>query len=284
MLPEAIDDGLFVFAPSMLVEGKAIGTAKHADLVLTKNLQTPANVSAKEHAKVAKIGVTVGRKKLGEVQSRTRLGLISLFVNFNSSKLTVEAFRTGAQELMREAWRDSFIAGIRAAGIPGSETGHGKLDVPSLLPAADEAWLKSAMAHEMTFFNGFLGSLVEGTGKMPPLRRIEMYVDALTSFYESARVIGLPNTVLLWWSGPHDKRSCAGCRFLREESPFTKFTLPTTPRAGMTPCLSNCRDRILVRRAGIDEVAATVKAAKYTRAGFMATLRRIKRTGAFPGG
>lgn len=278
-LPDPLMDETFVFAPSMLVEGKAIGTAKHADLILTKNLLSKSNVDPKDHAKILKIGVTVGRKKLAEVQERVRKKVGASIVSFQSGDLDADGLREVTTATMKEAWRDAFLSGIRAAGVPGTETGHGKLVVPDVLPAADEVWLKSAMQHEMGFLNDFLDDIVNENLRMPVLRRLQMYVDALGSFYESARVIGLPQEVLLWWAGPHDKNSCAGCKFLWENGPYTKLTLPTTPRAGLTPCLTNCRDRILVRRAPLEEVAKAGKSAKYTRAGFIAALRRIKRTG-----
>jgi hypothetical protein len=282
MSPDALDDGVIVWAPSMLVEGKSVGTAHKADLILAKHLLAPHNVPVEDHAKKIKIGVTVGRKKLREVMDRAQRLFAGQYANYTAGRLTPDALRASVLETMREAWRDAFMAGIRAAGVPGSERGSGKLHIPDVLPAADELWLKSAMAHETTYLNRFLTALVEDTTTMPPLRRIGMYVDALGSFYESGRLIGLPESVLLWWAGPNDKRSCAGCRFLHEQGPYTKFTLPTTPRAGLTPCLTHCRDRILVRRAGIEEVAATAKAARYTREGFIAALRRIKKTGKMP--
>lgn len=283
-IPDPVMDEDFVFAPTFLVEGpldegKAIGTAKHADLVLLKNLLHGTNVDPGSHAKEVKQGNTVGRKKLAEIQDRTRRALVKLLSNYDTKKVGHTELRKQVVATMKTAWRDTFLAGIRAAGVPGSESGHGKVIVPSVVPAMDEAWLKSAMAHEMGFLNKFLDDVITGTTVMPAVTRAKMYVDALESFYVSARVIGLPQDVVLWWVGPHDHRSCAGCKYLFAHAPYSKLNLPTTPRAGLTPCLTNCRDRILVRRGDPGEAAAIVASAKYTRGSHIANLRAIKRTG-----
>lgn len=273
-------DDLFVFAPSCapgLTEGKAVGTAKHADLVLVRNL-LKGYVDPDQHAVETKKGTTVGRKKLNEIQDRTRRSLIGLIANYRAGKTEEADFRKAAVKTMKTAWRDSFIAGIRAAGMPGESIGKGKLAVPDISPV-DESWLKGAMTHEMGFLNGFLDAIVNDEVKIPLLQRTTMYVHALTSFYESARVIGLPSNVVLWWVGKNDGATCPGCRYMFENNPYSKFNLPTTPRAGLTPCLTNCRDRILVRRVDSGEVQAVEEAAKFTRAGHIRNLRSIKRTG-----
>jgi hypothetical protein len=279
-----IADDLFIFAPSYvlaeragLTEGKAIGTAKHADLMLVKNL-LKGHVDPETHAEATKKGSDVARKKLAEVQERTRRSLIGVIANYRGGKTDESVFRKAATRVMKTGWRDAFLAGIRAAGVPGESVGVGKSVVPSLSPA-DEAWLRSAMAHEMSFLNGFLDTIIEDDLKMPLIRRTKMYVDALKSFYESARVIGLPANVVLWWVGKNDGATCPGCRYMFEHNPYSKFTLPTTPRAGLTPCLTNCRDRLLVRRVESGEVQAVEEAARFSRAGHIANLRKLKRAG-----
>jgi hypothetical protein len=182
---------------------------------------------------------------------------------------------------MKTAWRDVYLAGIRAGGFPGQGAGKGKMLVQLSSEMGDEHWLKTAMQHEMRFLNKFLNAIVEDDFVMPLDRRARMYVNALTSFYESARMISLPDTVLIHWSGPDDKVTCPSCRYLFENSPYTKFNLPTTPRAGMTLCLTNCRDKLVVRRVGADQVQAVLTESKYTRGGHVSNLRKIKRTGTF---
>lgn len=268
-----------VFAPSWLTEGKSLGTAKHADLALAKNL-IRGHKAGPHFAKEVKQGVTVGRKKLAEIELITLRKATSLLVTFQGGKLDEEKFKTRMVETMKEAWRDTFLAGIRASGAPGYEIGKGKLIVPSVVSAVDEAWLNSAMQHEMRFFNNFLADVIEGKGTMSPLKRLGMYVDALESFYNSARVIGLPgkNTVI-HWSAHDDDSSCPGCQYLSEHSPYTKYNLPTVPAAGMCACLTNCRCRLLVRKVEESEVKRITESSVFTRDRHVTNLRKLKRTG-----
>ncbi len=136
----------------------------------------------------------------------------------------------------------------------------------------------SAMKHEMLFLNNFIWDIRNGQGKMPYPRRIRMYVDALDSFYESSRIIGLPANSLIYWMGPKDKRTCASCAYLFSHKVFSKKTLPCTPRAGATLCLTNCRDRLLVRIATLEQVIA-VNEAGLTRGTHIKNLRKVKRDG-----
>jgi len=142
----------------------------------------------------------------------------------------------------------------------------------------DDKWLRSAMTHEMRFLNGFLRQIVEKTHKMPLDRRVEMYANALSSFYESARVSALPWEVVIHWAGPNNKITCPGCKYLFEHSPYSKADLPTTPRAGSTPCLTNCRDRLLIRRVEPQEASAVAEAG-LTGEQHIRNLRKIKRQG-----
>jgi hypothetical protein len=114
---------------------------------------------------------------------------------------------------------------------------------------------------------------------MPLERRVQMYVDSLSGFYDSARVIGMPENTVVHWVGNLDANTCASCKFLIENSPYTKYTLPCAPRSGMSLCLTNCRCRVLLRRVDYNEMMQVEEGQGYTRDGFIAKLRKIKRGG-----
>lgn len=284
-------DDLFVYLPSFvfaerleeageLFEGKALGTAKEMDLEFAKSFIQPVHlmhptVLAKERKK----GQTVGKRKLKEVQDRTKTAMMKFIVDYQANAITEKDLRKEATKVMKRAWRDVFLAGVRAGGHPGEGAGKGKSLVK--LSAGDDKWLKSAMQHEMRFLNGFLKAIIDETWKMPLERRTQMYVNALTSFYESARVIALPSSVLIKWTGPHDKRTCPSCEYMFENSPFTKKNLPATPRSGMTVCLTNCRDRLFIRRVSPEEAVIKEQQSAYTRGGHIRNLRTIKKTGTY---
>jgi hypothetical protein len=205
-------DDIFVFCPSCLYEGKAIGTSKPADMVSIDDLTGPKTVAA--FANLRKSGAKAGRVKLLKVQERTTVAVKRAILRYSRGKLSESAFRKVMRVEMHKSWRDVFIAGSRAAHGGGAK----------VLPQ-EEKWLKGAMRHEMQFLNGFVTAVVEDTWRMPLLQRIRMYVDTLSGFYESARVLGLPSNILISWLGPRDKATCVGCAYMFEHSPYTKFLL-----------------------------------------------------------
>lgn len=287
--PEA--DDLFIFAPSFVLaemlrdrgqldEGKSLGTAPELDLLfldLDQTIKARTDPSTFKDAK--KKGQTVGKRVLTKVQSEVGPKLLSVLDrHLDGGYDSFNAFKKAAVAVMKPAWKRVFEAGVRSAGIAGS----GKGGVPGKplvkLDPEDEKWLRSAMQHEMRFLNGMLRAVDEESYVMPLPRRVQMYVRSLESFYDSARVIGLPATVIMHWSDSHDERTCVGCEYLFEHSPYTKKTLPTVPRAGMTPCLTNCRQRLVIRQSTPEKVVALTNKSK-SRATHIRNLRKLKAKG-----
>jgi hypothetical protein len=274
---QGLDYGDDLFVWGNLDEGKAIGTADVGSLVLKQDMLHPKDVDPEKFKDERKKGLTVGKRKLKQVKDRVEGAMLDLLGQFHSGKINERQFKKAATNNMKTAWRDVFLAGIRAGGTPGEGAGKGKTLV-KLMPG-DEVWLKSAMQHEMRFLNGLVRNIIEDDYTMPLPRRIKMYVNALESFYDSARVIALPFNSLIRWHGPADKKTCPSCQYMFEHSPFTKHILPTTPRSGMTVCLTNCRDRLRVDLVEQQEAIKVTKESAYTRGGHIKNLRKIKRTG-----
>ena len=276
-------DSRFIFAPSYvqydaLVEGKSLGTADVDDLSLLQDIARKKDHNLANFAKARKTGSSVGKRKLKQVQKRTEDGLRGLIDQWDDSKLTEKAFRKKATKLMRQAWRDVFLAGVRAGGTQSSGL-KGKDDPLALLGPGDDKWLKSAVKHEMQFFNKLLDAVVTNDFVMPIPRRVKMYVKAMESFYDSARIISLPNNTVIHWAGPRGTNMCPSCEFLFDNSPYTTANLPTTPRSGMTLCLTNCRDWLYIRRVPPKKAKEVLDGAKYKRSGLIKKLRKIKRVG-----
>lgn len=285
---EAEEDELFILAPSVLYgellaesgtlfEGKSVGTAKELDLLFLDLDQTiRAKTRPKQFSNERKKGVTVGRRILDRVQQQVERDLLRVMLRHDAGKYeSRRAFERDAIAVMKPAWKEVFEAGVRSSGIKG--TGSTTGPVVKLTPE-DQKWLRSAMQHEMRFLNGFITAVDEGTWKMPLPKRVRMYARTLEAFYDSARVIGLPATVLIHWTGENDERTCLGCKYLFEHSPYTKKTLPTVPRSGLTPCLSNCRDKLLIRQAE-SEAVISLTDRSLTRGTHIKNLRRIKARG-----
>lgn len=275
---EPLYDDTFIFTASMqqglLLEGKAIGSAAPEDLKLVRNMMYAFDADPKNYAKRVKTGSSAGRKKLAEIQESTRTSLVSAIGLWYGKKLDEASFKKRVIKTMRTAWREVFLAGLRGGGTEGVMIGTKTRSMVS--SPKDEAWLASATRQEMGYLNKFLDAIVEDDYTMPLVQRVMLYVKTLRSFYESARVIALPEQCVLHWVGPHDTKSCAGCKYLFEHSPYTKFTIPSVPAAGVTSCISACRDRILVRAATLAEVQQVGTSSKYTREGHLRNLRALK--------
>lgn len=281
-------DDLFVLMPSFLLaeqleargdvfEGKALGTAELADLSLKKDQLFVKDSDPKAFANERKKGQTVGGRKFKETTKRTKTVLLRAIRQYQQDKIDEKELKREVTKAMRIAWRDVFLAGLRAGGTKGEGSGKGKTLVK--LDAGDDKWLKSAVQHEMRFLNGFLKAITEGTYTMPLKRRVGMYVDALQSFYNSARVIALPSNIIVRWHGPHDKKTCPSCEYLFENSPYSKITLPTTPRSGLQICLTNCRDRLWIKRVPPEKAESMMTGALVERQRHIRKLRKIKKTG-----
>jgi hypothetical protein len=275
-------DSRFIFAPSWfnddLAEGKSIGTADLDDLALLQDIARKKDHNLVQFAKERKTGSGVGKRKLKQVQQRTEAGLRKLIDQWDDQELDEKQFRKQATKLMRQAWRDVFLAGVRAGGTKSSGL-RGKDDPMALLGPGDDKWLKSAVRHEMGFFNKLLDAIVTNDYVMPIPRRVKMYVKALDSFYDSARIISLPKNVIIHWAGPRGANMCPSCEFLFDNSPYTAANLPTTPRSGATMCLTNCRDWLYIRRVPPKKAKEVLEGAKYKRSGLIKKLRKIKRVG-----
>lgn len=279
-------DDLFVYAPSFtlyeelalegrehLFEGKYIGTARESDLEFMNNQATmDAFLFPERYANERRKGATVGKRRFKQVKARTQGELLQVVQDHDRGETWDTDFRKDATAIMKKAWREVFLAGVRASGMQGE--GHGKTGVQ--LTPHDEKWFKSAVQHEMRFLNGFMAAVTEQTYKMPLDRRVGMYMDALEAFYDSARVMGMPSTSLIRWTGKKDNRVCKSCQYIKRHNPFHKNRLPTVPRSGLTICLTNCRDRLLIRVVDTDTALAEL-VRRPTKQQMLGHLRRLKR-------
>jgi hypothetical protein len=260
----------------LIMEGKALGTASPYELTIDSS-EKLGDVTPEQVANARKKGQTVGKRKLKRIKKEVYPALMASIGAFQAGRIDAEEFREAVVTTMKDAWNKVYMAGLRAGGVPGEGAGKGKPLID--LSDHDKMWIKSAMQHEMRFLNKYIEAVVTGNYKMPLDRRTRMYVDALESFYDSARVMGLPQNVLIWWSGPNDKVTCPSCRYMFENSPYTKLLLPTTPRSGLTICLTNCRDKLMIRVASPEQIEQVAEEAATTRGGHITRLRKIKRTG-----
>lgn len=154
-----------------------------------------------------------------------------------------------------EEAKDSFFETARyhfsEAFKQGKGLAHNVLTLDKIqLTESDLEFIEGAAQREAEYFGNFLQDVVDfedgvdpdGVRKLMPFaNRVELYQKTLDSMVYAGAVASLhPDTIVWWELSPHCIH-CEGCLALSAANPWTVSTLPTTPRAGGTPCLSNCQ-------------------------------------------
>lgn len=164
--------------------------------------------------------------------------------------LTKSQYIARSRKLFKAGYEKAYRLGTDASGLDFVK-----------LPKEDLAWLKRARASDYKFLDKFADDMVSGKGSMAYVDRAGMYVDTVDSIFDAGRVDAYPNeaTKIFWELSSSD--NCGDCIELAMNSPYTPATLPTTPRAGGTSCLSNCNCHLRIRYQRDKQAAVRVKPA-----------------------
>lgn len=234
-----------------ILEGKDIGKFK-GDISVYK--ERAINTAARmPRPVVSRRGIekTAGKdlNKLVDRLEREMLGHLSrLRSDDPDRKISESQFTKRMKASLRSAYKSAYDFGTFASGL-----GRANPNIVTHVGVDEKRWLDRVFAQEQRYFNKFLRALIAGESWKRARVRIKNYSSAVRSVYESSRVLQLPDNVILHWVLQSDN-PCPDCRLLHRLSPYTKFTLPTTPKAGSTRCLSYCYCKIRVVKAKPGEV------------------------------
>lgn len=237
-------------------EGKDIGRFK-GDISIYK--ERAINTAAKmPRPVVTRKGIekAAGKElnKLVDRLEREMLGhLARLRSDDPSRKISATQFVKRMRVSLRLAYKIAYDFGTFASGL-----GRANKDIVTHAGVDEKKWLDRVFAQEQRYFNKFLQALIRGESWKKARVRIKNYSNAVRSIYEASRVLQLPDNIIIHWvlqSG----NPCPDCRMLHRLSPFTKFTLPTTPKAGSTRCLSYCYCKLRVVKAKPSEVQSVAR-------------------------
>lgn len=179
-----------------------------------------------------------------EIQDVTRMYLRGKDPKARQRKISKQDWLQQVRGTLRRGYVTSFELGLKSSGAP-------KFRVS--VAAADEEYLRNALAQEMVYFNKLLRQIDAGNYAGDLRIRLAAYASSMKHVFYAGRVMGTPTGMIIDWLSPMDRNTCRSCAFLFRKSPYTKKTLPTTPRAGDTLCLSRCRCRLTMRDVGIVE-------------------------------
>ena len=198
-------------------------------------------------------------KKLDKVVARLEKEMLSTLKKFRADKISKTKFKETMKSRLTIAYQDAYALGTRASGLVRAT------DLSFHTGSDEKRWIQSAISQEQTYFNKFLADLLKGQSLPIAKRRISNYANAVRSIFDSSKVVQLPDNVIIHWvlqSG----NPCPECRLLHRLSPFTKATLPTTPKAGSTRCLSYCYCKLRIVQgtpAKVKSIARRNRSADY---------------------
>jgi len=249
-----------------LREGKAIGSSQARtgtrDSVFLSRLKSSPN-----YQRNLRTQKTQGMKQYERLAKEAKTELRRMLRQFHDGSKSFAELQRDSADFFEHFYARIWEAGRKASGLD--------LYVPEANPTRKEKeWLRSATREELQFWQSFLKEVKAGDVPFkddlatdqatvrPPQRRytveerLAMYLEGLQAVFENGRVSGMPNNLLFYWFGPKpgEKGICRGCAYIVERQPFTKDTLPAVPRSGATPCLTNCRHKLVVRQATLKEV------------------------------
>jgi len=218
-LAEAIDRAL-----PLLAEGKSYGSRRSRSAVR-------AALNAAERAlrpEVSRSAVREAEAAYAELKSGFEDALQGLLGAYEAEDVTKAEFRRRMQEAIRDHYEAAYRVGLRRAG--------GGPPVGSLaLEAEDLAWLKGAAKEEGGYARAFIDAVEDGTSRMDPARRMQMYVDTLDGIYRHGQVDAYDETTQIVWALGVAEH-CRTCITFAAGSPYTKATLPATPGDGTSEC------------------------------------------------
>ncbi len=161
----------------------------------------------------------------------------NIIQNFINGKLSREKAEKQLRKLFRKKYQEAFTSGWRSSGIAEWVS----------LSEEDWQWLESSLQEEFTYLSNFLDDIEKGYQKMPYKKRWSMYAETLEHVFLTGKLSVIPEEYVIDWIIT-EAEHCKGCIYLKKHSPYTVFTLPTVPKAGLTPCLSNCKCKLRVRQ------------------------------------
>ncbi len=124
--------------------------------------------------------------------------------------------------------------------------------MPQLTPA-DEAIIEENIQRQFTFLDRYLDVVRERKEEEKPSEvynqwRGGLYARSLRSMQQRGILSGAdPDDVIQWHLNPMADH-CPDCIPIAAGSPYTLETLPTTPAAGDTQCLTNCQCYLTIQR------------------------------------
>ena len=184
-------------------------------------------------------------------------------------RLNASGLRAELKRQIYDLYDKLYRLGIEASGVSRNRARQA-------MGPSDRRLLKQTLRQELGFLNNLIGDITRGRISMTQAKkRASNYIGTARSVYQTSFVTRVrPDSIFHWIKEP--KGACKECEFLARNSPYTRDTLPTVPKAGHTRCRNNCRCRIKVvaaSRARVDGINRRQSRARLQRQ-LAASMRR----------
>lgn len=193
----------------------------------------------------AKAYVGYSRMEAG-VESR----VMKLMKQHEAGEIDLGQLEWGLKKELGIAYKDAYALGQMSVGYTGELTDE------------DLSFIKSFKRSENKFLSRFMKVIAADKLVMDRYDRLSMYVDTIKTVFDHARVEAAPPWIKIYWVPTTGARHCPDCLVLAVNSPYTKKTLPNTPRDGTTRCLSNCKCHLMIRYKKPDDTEPTPEGVK----------------------
>lgn len=204
-------------------------------------------------------------RALAAVRQRQLLAFLSALDTFHAAEQRIEAgvdptngaplaagaapqALAAATSRLAEAMHAAIDAGWRAAFDTGMLEVHGGAAPPPSALRVLQAEAASQKAYATRFASDVAAGVPTQPGRWSEGRRSAAYADATEAAYQVAGGVGAPDGGLIWWRLGEVVNHCAECPIIAANSPYTRESLPTVPRAGATPCVFTPDSPVLTRR------------------------------------
>ncbi len=254
----------FVEVEGPLVEGKSLGWKLKWDGDKRAKLLGMA-VKLGDHIKdIKRRKAKNARAKFLSLKADLERKGWAVISDFIEGRLSKEEAEKLLRRELKQAYRRAFELGHESSGMSDWVE----------LTDRDLEWLESAYREEVGYLKRFLDDVDAGRGAMDYRKRWRMYVDTLEHVFFSGKMVSVPEGFVIDWVMNRLAEHCEGCEILKKNSPYTRNSLPTVPKAGATPCLSNCRCRLRVRKPrSLEEYKA---ADRKNRRSLLRLLKKVK--------
>lgn len=236
-----IHDGLHPDDVFDIYESKNIFTAKG-------DLPGVGDIASTDDYKRSRRSLGGSALKSLERQKKAFIGdMVQLWHDRRQSRFSASIYRDSAKKILKDYYTKAYLLGIKSSGVR-----KGAMPEKDYrLSQEDQNWINSAYRQELRFFNKAISVIADQESEDYTRRRVKAYSDSLTYVFEGAKVRYSPsNSIIYWRLG--EAEHCPSCIYLQSLSPYTRETLPTTPKAGMTLCLHNCKCKLVVQNVSSD--------------------------------